>query len=235
MKTLLKSLLRYRGYELYGRPWLPRGVDPWETLRNILPDWDPKTIFDIGAFNGDTALGLNSVYPRANIFAFEPVLETHRKLVENTRSHERIHPVKLGISSWNCDLSMSVSGISGLNAVNPNASAAGRETARFSTVDAFCECQAIENISILKSDTEGHELEVLQGARRMFAAKAIDAALIEVGVATNDPRFVPLQSVVEALESSGLALIGLYDQRGWTHRLRLDFADALFLRCDLLP
>jgi hypothetical protein len=64
MKALIKTLLGSRGYELYRRPWLPRGFDPWETLRSILPACDPKTALDIGAFNGDTAMYLNSLYPR---------------------------------------------------------------------------------------------------------------------------------------------------------------------------
>src|SRR5262249_28764573 len=41
------------------------------------------------------------------------------------------------------------------------------------TVDDFCEAQRVCGIDVLKIDTEGWELAVLQGAQRMLSARSI--------------------------------------------------------------
>ena len=52
LKDLAKRLLRRWGYEIYRRPYLPKGVDVYESLRAHWPAWQPRIIFDVGANDG---------------------------------------------------------------------------------------------------------------------------------------------------------------------------------------
>ncbi len=63
-----------------------------------------------------------------------------------------------------------------------------REEVRLSTIDEYCSSRGIEYIDLLKIDVEGHELDVLHGAGRMFAAGAIGMAAFEFGGCNIDTR-----------------------------------------------
>jgi len=54
-----------------------------------------------------------------------------------------------------------------------------QEEVNTSTLDDFCLKNKIENIDLLKIDTEGHEKEVLQGASSLLLNKKIKYILIE--------------------------------------------------------
>jgi FkbM family methyltransferase len=54
-------------------------------------DLKPRTIFDLGAYIGDTAVYFSHQYPRAEIHAFEPHPEIYELLVANTRELQNIH------------------------------------------------------------------------------------------------------------------------------------------------
>jgi FkbM family methyltransferase len=98
LKQVFRRALQRRGYELYRRPWLPKGADPWETLHAIFPAWRPAVIFDVGANVGDVALQLAAHFPSATLHAFEPVQATATRLRERVRTCERIktHTLALG-------------------------------------------------------------------------------------------------------------------------------------------
>src|SRR5205085_11763068 len=51
----------------------------------------------------------------------------------------------------------------------------------FSTLDEFCGQENIDKIDLLKIDAEGHELEVLKGARRMIEQKKVNWIHFEFG------------------------------------------------------
>jgi len=47
------------------------------------------------------------------------------------------------------------------------------------TLDEWAESQNLKTISLLKVDTEGHEPQVLEGARRLFELKSVDFTILE--------------------------------------------------------
>jgi hypothetical protein len=56
----------------------------------------------------------------------------------------------------------------------------------------------IQRIDLLKLDTEGHELSVLEGARRLLESRAIDTIQFEFGGANIDSRTF-LRDIVDVL------------------------------------
>jgi FkbM family methyltransferase len=62
------------------------------------------------------------------------------------------------------------------------------ETVKITTIDDYCEKNGIEHIHLLKIDIEGHELDALAGARKMFEKKSIDIITFEFGGCNIDTR-----------------------------------------------
>ncbi len=62
------------------------------------------------------------------------------------------------------------------------------ETVRVVRLDDYCSTKGIDHIHVLKMDVEGHELDVLSGAREMFDAGAVDLATFEFGGCDIDTR-----------------------------------------------
>lgn len=240
LKRAIRRALRRHGYELYRRPWLPRGVDPWETLHAIFPSWQPAVIFDVGANFGEVALQLSEHFPSAEIHAFEPIESTAQTLRERVRACVRIHSHRLALGDSDTRVSLRPQAESTLNSLllarelSTDSPPSG-EIVDVVTLDSFCSTHGIDHIDILKTDTEGFELAVLGGSSRMLAAGAIDAILVEAGLVPGDPRFVPLTSIAEVLQPRGFVLAGVFDQHGWKHRLGAEFCNALFLRTAVLP
>ena len=62
------------------------------------------------------------------------------------------------------------------------------ESVRVGTLDEYCRENRVDHIQLLKLDVEGHELDVLQGAGRMFAKQAVDLVTFEFGGCNIDTR-----------------------------------------------
>jgi FkbM family methyltransferase len=62
------------------------------------------------------------------------------------------------------------------------------ETVKIGTIDNYCSENAISHIHLLKIDIEGHELDALLGAKRMFETKSIDMVSFEFGGTNIDTR-----------------------------------------------
>lgn len=62
------------------------------------------------------------------------------------------------------------------------------ETVMIDTVDDYCAGHGVDYIHLLKADIEGHEMDLLLGARRMFEKRAIRMATFEFGGCNIDTR-----------------------------------------------
>ena len=102
-----------------------------------------------------------------------------------------------------------------------------------STIDHYCEEHGIERVNLLKSDTQGFDRQVVEGALGMMRAGRIDVIYTEVifsqlyqdqPLATDHLQFVLDQ---------GYRLAGMYDF-GRRDGL-LGWCDALFVRDGLVP
>jgi hypothetical protein len=83
------------------------------------------------------------------------------------------------------------------------------------TLDNFCKSEEIESIDILKTDTEGYDLEVLKGAENLLNNNAIKFVLAEVGFNKNDIQHTYFHDIYAYLNDKGFKVLGfldLYDQ-----------------------
>jgi hypothetical protein len=90
----------------------------------------------------------------------------------------------------------------------------------------------------MKIDTEGYELEVLEGCRRLLERKQIQVIYVECEPIAKSNYFVSFPAVVEFLDPFGYELFGIYDQQlGWEGKRRIkkiSYLNPAFVRSDLV-
>ena len=182
-----RGILRYENFYVSGeeyvvQQWLPRFL-----AANSVAD---PILFDVGANIGEYATLLAKTFPQAAVHSFEPLPSTFALLQGQVSLFGHVHP-------WNVALS-SQAGTLELWAKPDNPEAIGHSTlypdvltTQFTyknivstkivaeTLDSFCAAQNIPHIHFLKIDTEGHEMDVLQGAKDLLEQKSIYAVQFE--------------------------------------------------------
>jgi FkbM family methyltransferase len=161
-------------------------VDSLELLE-LLRVKPPRVIYDIGANVGTWTLLAKSVFPAAEVHAFEPLGRLADGLVANTGGIASVyrHAVALGTrpSESIMRLTSFVDASSLLELTEASARhydlrPAGEETVRVERLDDYIRQHALPLPSLLKLDVQGYELEVLRGAERCL--ETVDAVLSEV-------------------------------------------------------
>lgn len=107
--------------------------------------------------------------------------------------------------------------------------------ARATTLDALARESGIERIGLLKIDVEGHELAVLEGARRLLESGSVDVVYVEAGIDPGSNQQTYYRAIEDALAGHGYRLFGIYEQvHEWLEdspllrRVNLAFMSARF-------
>jgi FkbM family methyltransferase len=184
-----------------------------KAVRTHLPGCAPRVIFDVGANDGKTAIALAASFPDAVVYAFEPVADTFRTLAQSASTHRRIRPFNLALGARPRRARMRIKSVSVSNRIagwrdflKPS------ETVTMTAGDGFCGEQGLDRIGLLKVDSEGHDLQVLVGFRKMLAAARIDLVEAEVGMNPENKRHVSFEAVKTYLERFGYRLFLIYEQ-----------------------
>ena len=98
------------------------------------------------------------------------------------------------------------------------------------TLDAYCAEQSIEQPDILKTDTQGFDLEVLRGAAELLDRRAVRLIYMEISYADVYERGPRLDDVYGFLRDRGFFLASFYNF-AFKHG-RADWSDALFVDPD---
>lgn len=216
------------------------GVDHLADVRTILGD-KVHCVFDVGAHFGQTALQFADAFPRATVYSFEPDAHSYTRLCELARACPRIRPTNAAVGQRNGEATFFVNKFSQTNSLLKTSEVA-REyliyadqmdlqtttTVNVLTLDGFCADHAIRSVDLLKIDTQGYELRVLEGAQGLLSGSAIPLIYLEVCFVPyyeDQPLF---QHVYEYLYDRHYRLVGLYESGFRTHYYRVG-GNALFV------
>lgn len=239
-KNRLRPWLKSRGWFVYTRATLPRGVRLDIDLARFRPLADFATVIDVGANEGQTAARFLGLFPRARIISFEPVPATFRRLTAAQGRHPRITCENLAASDTNGDVRMLVGAEADsfvsriVDATATEDAVWHRETVRAVRLDDYLGGKNIPRIDLLKTDTEGHDLSVLHGCSALLDGRRISFVLCEVGFSAANTQNSHLAVIGDYLKAHDYLFFALYPPSGWTPSLELAYADALFVSRELL-
>jgi FkbM family methyltransferase len=162
-------------------------INPHETniLKKVLRNGD--VFIDIGAYvdGWHSIIASKLVGEKGKVYTFEPVPEYYKKLSKNIKLNNGKNVVieKLAVSNNNGKQTFYIGGLAstlykehlpGENDIK------GKVTVTTVSLDAYITQNNIKNISLIKIDVEGAELDVIKGGRKTLKAKNSPDLMIEV-------------------------------------------------------
>lgn len=225
-----KNLLeRATGVKVIRTP--PHGMDLHADILRLAPNERISIIFDVGANIGQSALSMNRAYPRATIHSFEPCEESYNALRAAAAPFPGIHPHRLGLGKARASGFLVPADRSTRHRVSTEPSAQTTEKFEVTTVVDFCNENSITEVSLLKIDTEGHDLKVLEGAAAMLRDGRIGFVQVEAGFGLDNATHVDFRAILDFMQAYGYALFGFYEQKHeWTRREpQLRRSDVVFI------
>jgi FkbM family methyltransferase len=199
-----------------------------------------ESIIDVGANDGGYGKLVRQLGYRGKILSFEPLIEAHKKVMETSKNdalwevHERC-----AIGKSNGIFLIHVAGnstSSSLLSMNENHKKAAPQSATIAVQE--CSVKRLDDLqhpnldgkvpTLMKVDTQGFELEVLEGAKhRLKNFKGLQVELSTVALYQNQPLFI---EVIGWIEKQGFQLWNIVP--GFTSPLegRMLQMDGIFYR-----
>jgi FkbM family methyltransferase len=211
-KNQIKQLA-FQTYQKLSPEGFPSGLDLSYDLKRILDGNPLQTIFDVGANVGQTALYFNKHFPKVNIYSFEPVKKTFDTLKSNVGHLHNVQIFQYALGSKNEKISIYLTDDpnSQTNSLIAREGKTRTELIEVQTLDSFCHAQNIDTIDMLKTDTEGFDLEVLKGAIQKIQDRKIKFILSEATFYLPDRSHTQFSPLLEFLFPLGFRFYHMYE------------------------
>lgn len=241
LKKLGHRAARAGGYLLMNAEYMPLGIELGRDIARTESLDSFQILFDVGANVGHMSEVFSEQFPAAMIHAFEPISSTFDQLQARVAGVGRITCHRLAMSSRAGTIEVHRQEDSGLNSLNP---AVNRPDARMPgmsemvsvvTVDDFCREHRIERIDLLKTDAEGMDLAILEGAEGMIRGGKVRCVLSECGLNPGNSRNTPFHDLAAFLFERNFRLKAFYDQSDFGRKPFMTCANALFMLQDPRP
>jgi FkbM family methyltransferase len=224
VKRLIQKTLNRLGYEIR---------EQHDVLSCLSQVCNPQTVFDVGVGYG--TYPLYEAFPEARFILVEPL-----RNFENT--------INRITARYNCEVFYkAVSNAEGTGQINidtndlekssfddrtPLTSTGNRlekQQVEVTTLDMiFEECADLKKPILLKIDTEGHELKVLQGSRSLL--RVTDTVIMEVSIAKRFEDSYEFEDLLLFMKENGFSLFTFLDIIHARGELQPRFADIVFKR-----
>lgn len=156
----IKNILRPVKHFLLGKDGIYRAID---IVKEQNGGDDILVVFDIGAAVGDTAVTLLKAFPRADVYCFEPLLESFLVLKKQTASFgNRVHLFNFALSDKNGEEQFYVHPHRDSSSFVRQADGI-LNVVKTRRLDDTVRELGIKKIDFMKVDVEGWENEVIQG------------------------------------------------------------------------
>ena len=230
-RELIKRAFSSLGYSVRRTESAKTGDDPFSDMRARVMRTAP-VLFDVGANIGQTAQKLRACFEGGTIYSFEPSQSTFKELQDRTIGIPNLHRVNCGmgaIEETKTFVENSLSDMSSFFEPGPACwgSVKQRTEIRIDTIDGFYSKNGIHSIDVLKSDTQGFELEVLCGAKSMMSKNRIHLVYLELTFSDMYQGMPKVHEILKTLFDAGFQVVSFYEMHhqsgllGWT--------DALFI------
>jgi len=230
---------------------LGKGWDPLEISPEVLAIEEllerrklaNPVVFDVGANNGDWSLNFAKMLPESRIFTFEPSRDAFIKLVENTKHIKNIHNNNFGFGEnegfytlYSDFYGSGMASLSQRDISHLGIKFEQEETIEVKAIDnEVIKNKSLPTPNIIKVDVEGHEFDVLMGARETL--RTVEILQIEFGGTCIDTKtffrnywdlFKEYELEVFRLTPRGLCRINNYSERDEVFRFTNYFASKKF-------
>jgi FkbM family methyltransferase len=211
--------------------------------------YSPKVIYDIGASNGMWSYAINRVFPQAQYELFEPLSETldaYRETIEKqlvTHLNFRLHKIGLGDTNGAQEMAVFTGGFGStfleIGRIKKSADKL-KEQKRLDGIasfpirklDDFVAEQKLPTPQIIKMDTQGYELAIVNGGRE--TVKEADILILETWLYRGYGAATPLlHEIMAAVGELGFVLTDFGDIY-WAPGHKLTSIDAIFMRSAFL-
>lgn len=226
-KKVVNSIAGRFGYSIVSshRP----GLDIMNDLCQLFSSESILTILDVGANDGSMALDFSNNFRAATIYAFEPVSSTFDTLAANVKANKRIKPYQraLGVTSGKERINV-FGNNSQLSSMRAGFDSTTTEEVHVDTISRFTSIHEINRIDLLKTDTEGMDLDVLRGAEPLLREGRIRAIYKEIGFNVEDCRHSFLPPILDYLHSFNYQIASFVELHQSANGI-LQYGNALFI------
>jgi FkbM family methyltransferase len=224
-------MIRKLGFDIVRLRPSQLGKDPLSDIANFLHN-DSPIVFDVGANVGQSIHSFRSQFPRCIIHSFEPSRTTFEILAQQASKLMDVHLWNFALGSVSAQMRFSENSHSEMSSFLPLSEFGwGKVTKEIvvevKTIDQFCSDEHIDYIDILKSDTQGYDLEVFKGAEGTIRAKQIGLIYFEIIFSDMYEDLPSFSQIYEYLTTRDFLLVSFY-QFHYQKQLA-SWADALFV------
>jgi FkbM family methyltransferase len=209
------------------------GEDPFRDMKRLAGAVKPAVVIDVGANVGQSVARFREVFDRPLIHAFEPGDRAFAELQRRTSGTPGLclNRCALGPRPGHGDLiENTCSDMSSFLEPGPEnwGSVERRVQVPIGTIDEYCAERGVTRIDVLKTDTQGFDLEVLRGAQDLMERHAVHLVLLEITFSALYEGLPDLDEIYAFMRGAGFVLVSFYqfhyrhDRAGWTDALFVD-------------
>ena len=239
-RALIKRGIRSLGYDLVPFPL----SDSWclsRHLSDIFEKHEINCVLDVGAHYGEYGAQIRDLGYSGRIVSFEPIAANYNTLIKRVNRDAQWHAHHLALGNSESDLSINVmhdskfssflhSNQFGVDMFGRRAELDRTETTKVRRLtDMLDDCvNEIQRPRVfLKTDTQGYDLEVIEGVRDRISD--ISAIQMEVPVQNIYDEAVGYLDMLHRLNDLGYELTGLFPVSR-DHELRVIELDCVFIK-----
>jgi FkbM family methyltransferase len=194
--------------------------------RNILP----KTIIDVGAAEGNWSLDATKYWPKSNFLMLEPLIERKSKLDKLCKQFDNFFYVQAGAGSKKEEIDFYVTSDLDGSGIADNGTNSRKIKIPITTIDAEIERLKLTGPYLLKLDTHGFEVPILEGA--VSTLKETSMVIIECYGLRIAPNSLLFWEMCQYMEKKGFRLLEMVDVVLREHDHAFWQCDAFFIPSD---
>jgi FkbM family methyltransferase len=208
------------------------GQNAFRDMRRLAKASRRLVIIDAGANVGQSISQFRSHFDHPIIHAFEPSC-AFSELQRRTSCIPDLHLNNFALGSESGEMDLIGNEYSEMSSLlEPSIDCWGtiKETRRVAvrTLDDYCAKQGVTHIDILKSDTQGFDLEVMKGVAQLLMRRHIHLVYMEIIFSDMYKGLPRLDQIYGFMADHGLRLVAFYkfycqhDRAAWTDALFVD-------------